>query len=1151
MKFTPPRKDSLTVTKKFVDRIVPRQSFWNELEHLRKATAAGEQEIRVINYWGADGMGKSALLAQLRRELAAREPELKFVSYDLANGALTDTVLSRMTRLLHRDYELEFPLFDYANYVWQCNKGEEASKPEVKGLIERSPFLRTAASLLGAALPTLGFMNQLFTNQRVVELLTEGAEKAAQALNISDHLFTLFASLWKDKKYQSEFNLIETADTVDLAEALPHYFAYDLCRELEPKNEPIVFFIDTYEELLKNVDNVHHALRWLYGVDGLAREISNALWVVASRKALDWATIDKYWNGINAESLQPLEPADREELLADLPDASLRAQLCERSGGEPWLLDHIAALCTSLAAQNKTPELADFDFPLIKNNPSPVTQETHSNISSEAISDRTETENTDDLSVAVERYVGLLGEQDSDLIVQVLQLSCLERWSWDLFSAVIGDDDSVTQETINRISELSFVEHDDSSIGIIAPVRMELVSVCPDLFRLTTLYHVEEWCRENIKLGKERQSHYEEAMINYIALTFTPEKTADELLNNYSWEVKRSLELAQKRGLFEIVDRCYTKLDTATQQWPNSNCRAVILLDTACFLHDTHDYDRGAKCARNAYNIFLSNKESNNEELLFSMLFLSMCLYKKGDYTEAKSLLDQLLRKAHDSGSVDEYDKLDLMIVIADLLCDMEDYTGAKVIQEQVLAKLREDEDSNIDHDVLTAMSDLANTLHNLGENKQAKSMQEEVLKRYHDRDGDTAPNTLAAMNNLALILGSMGNYKRAKALQEQVLQIYRAGLGNYHPNTITAMNNLAVTLNDMGQYDDAKALKEDVLQISREAFGNESSDTIDAMTSLAITINNMGDYNAAKALGEQALQESRKSLGEAAPNTINAMECLAKTLGSLGDYTAQKDLLELALEKSQITFGPNSTKTLSMTKELAKAFHDMWQHMKAKNDWAQLLEECLDIYGDNDHYEVIKAMVGLAAAHYYLGEYPEAENLQRQVLEKYRKHFGDDDPRTLGAMDDLERTLRHTGKDDDANELLQETLRNRLKGIAQENSDGNITKTQALKEYLEESNQSLARDELKNHIGSKEYLSKLLEIYRNHFGDYHPNTLITQYRLASELNDLGENEQAKKFLKESLPKFRWIFGDSHPDTQAVYKKLKPLQSFFERLFCK
>lgn len=56
--------------------------------------------------------------------------------------------------------------------------------------------------------------------------------------------------------------------------------------------------------------------------------------------------------------------------------------------------------------------------------------------------------------------------------------------------------------------------------------------------------------------------------------------------------------------------------------------------------------------------------------------------------------------------------------------------------------------------------------------------------------------------------------------------------------------------------------------------------------------------------------------------------------------------------------------------------------------------------------------------------------------------------------------------------------------------------------------------------------------------GDDHPDTLTSASRLAAELRELGEHQQARALDEDTLARRRRVLGDNHPDTLASASNL-------------
>jgi hypothetical protein len=119
------------------------------------------------------------------------------------------------------------------------------------------------------------------------------------------------------------------------------------------------------------------------------------------------------------------------------------------------------------------------------------------------------------------------------------------------------------------------------------------------------------------------------------------------------------------------------------------------------------------------------------------------------------------------------------------------DYPGARELQEQVIAVLRRLLGEEHPH-TLTAIGNLAGTLHAQGELTGARELQEQVLAARRRVLGEEHPDTLTAMGNLAGTLYAQGDLAGARKLEEEVLTASRRLLGEAHPVTLTAKKNLA-----------------------------------------------------------------------------------------------------------------------------------------------------------------------------------------------------------------------------------------------------------------------------------------------------------------------------------------------------------------------
>jgi tetratricopeptide (TPR) repeat protein len=200
----------------------------------------------------------------------------------------------------------------------------------------------------------------------------------------------------------------------------------------------------------------------------------------------------------------------------------------------------------------------------------------------------------------------------------------------------------------------------------------------------------------------------------------------------------------------------------------------------------------------------------------------------------------------------------------------------------------------------------------------QAESWQRQAWQIQQTELGEEHPATLTSISNLAETLRQMGDLPGARALQEQELAICRRVLGEEHPDTLTSIGNLAATLWQMGDLPGARALQEQELAIRRRVQGEEHPATLTSINNLATTLWKMGDLPGARALQEQVLAIRRRVLGEEHPDTLTSINNLAATLYDLGELRAAQALMQQAFTLLHRVLGPEHPDTIRVQKNLA-----------------------------------------------------------------------------------------------------------------------------------------------------------------------------------------------------------------------------------------
>lgn len=323
MRFITNDFDTPKAEKVFVDRIEPRQLFW---QHYDRALSAPMQSPVVLCYYGIGGIGKSALNRQLSKEMGERDPKAKFLQLDFQFVERREPyrILALLRKKLSDKYGYSFPLFELAYYSLLSQMGEEISKPEAQSFISDSPVLTAALEIAG---------------------YVPGASMVADVIKKIDDGVSLFRKLFPQSKPM--LTKLMATDPTQLLEELPIYFAADLRNNLEKETKPFVIFIDTYEKLVNELAAIGDPLRndtWLRGKNGLIQRLPGVIWVISGREKLKWDLLDApgHWDGVlHQYLLGTLSQSDTVQFLqnAGIHDSGVQNSIYSHTEGLPVYLD--------------------------------------------------------------------------------------------------------------------------------------------------------------------------------------------------------------------------------------------------------------------------------------------------------------------------------------------------------------------------------------------------------------------------------------------------------------------------------------------------------------------------------------------------------------------------------------------------------------------------------------------------------------------------------------------------------------------------------------------------------------------------------------------------------------------------------------------
>lgn len=234
-------------------------------------------------------------------------------------------------------------------------------------------------------------------------------------------------------------------------------------------------------------------------------------------------------------------------------------------------------------------------------------------------------------------------------------------------------------------------------------------------------------------------------------------------------------------------------------------------------------------------------------------------------------------------------------------------------------------------------------------------------------------------MNNLGIFYYDQGEYGLAELFYKEALRIYEKSYGKKHPYYANTLANLGRMYFEYLQYSKAAIALNEAYGIQAEVLGEKHPGTLNTLNFMGLLLNQIGQYQEAEQYLFKCLTLRAEVLGKNHPDYLDVLINLGDMNRFTGKYQeAEKYYLE-ALHTASTTLGKDNLLYGIYLNNLALMYADQKLYAKTK----PLLEEVYrirkKIYAA-DHPEMIGIQTTLAEIYFYLGQYPQAEELYRQT---------------------------------------------------------------------------------------------------------------------------------------------------------------------------
>jgi tetratricopeptide (TPR) repeat protein len=208
------------------------------------------------------------------------------------------------------------------------------------------------------------------------------------------------------------------------------------------------------------------------------------------------------------------------------------------------------------------------------------------------------------------------------------------------------------------------------------------------------------------------------------------------------------------------------------------------------------------------------------------------------------------------------------------------------------------------------------------------------------------------------------------------------------------------------------------------------------------------------------------------------------------------------------------------LEQEIADLLLDQGQYGEAE----QALRRVLEVHtrlSTPEAFETLRARTSLASALEHLGKPAEAETQYRAVLKLATDVWGSEDWRTLTARGGLANTLSDQGKLAEAEAEYREVLALREKKLGSESRDTLMARHNLATILSQEDKYAEAEMEFR----------RVLKLREKVLGPEHPDTLMTRSNLGNLLAKQGKYREAESELREVIALKEKVLGPRHPET--------------------
>ena len=543
----------------------------------------------------------------------------------------------------------------------------------------------------------------------------------------------------------------------------------------------------------------------------------------------------------------------------------------------------------------------------------------------------------------------------------------------------------------------------------------------------------------------------------------------------------------------------------------------------------------------------------SDKRMMGAIHVLGGILTSCGKYKEAEVAMREALQLRESHLGIDNTQTLDSLAGLANILARLSDFPMACQMHESLVARSTKAQ-GPMHSQTLVYIIDYSSTLISMGRLGEAEMLLRDMYLNRVESLTEDHPDTILNLANYVLVLTFQGKVTEAQELNDHALDLTRKNHSE-GKNSLLLLHNRGHIKMKMDKVKEAKKILEEIVQLRREHLGVMHPETLLSIHELGRCEFMLGNNKAAESSLEYSWKQFEEQFGEAHYYTMLCTGSMATLRRIQGKLDESEVLSRKNLADSQRVLGLHHHETIKRHGNLAQVLSSKKLHKLAIECISDALTTSTRHYGKDD-------AVTLSIKHTYASildesveTYQQAARAYQELLVDYLKSYSCAYSKIVLTRSQYASLLCKLDRYEEAENLCRENVTicqstlgqinqltcDALEGLAFVVAQNRTSPPPSSTQYEQSTFAAAVNTSADRKRRRQECLKlrqQVVEIYTVLQGYDEEPTLRARDKLASFLEDEGENDEALKLHRHVMNKRQEVLGLSHPETLVSSHKV-------------